>query len=328
MSQSWTDQSYAHALYLAEKAFFAGNLVGSILYGIIIVLFFECMAALFNPAHRGGEGIKWGLVSYTVVMFLLITVKTAMNLDVQSISFIDNREFPGTEEVPTPGPYGYLWLVSLRAIRIIPTAIFPLTNWLADGLLLYRCYVIYGKKLWVIAFPCLMYLGSVAIATVLLYQSTQPLSSAWYKLSFTTPYYSILVSLNILLTLMIVTRLVLHTWNNRAALGASGGIGGLYKALITMLIESCALYAVSSLLVLTQTNVARVAFLSILYETQVIAPLLIILRVANRSALISGGGCAYPNLHPIAVAGRRGGSSDEFGVGVETTIDTHLGVAH
>ena len=66
---------------------------------------------------------------------------------------------------------------------------------------------------------------------------------------FGVVYLSISVSLNVLLTLMIVVRLVLHGRNLRAATGSPAGIGGLYKAISTTLIESCALFAVSSLVV-------------------------------------------------------------------------------
>ena len=45
---------------------------------------------------------------------------------------------------------------------------------------------------------------------------------------------------------MIVIRIVLHTRSTRAALGITG-IGGLCTAIITMFIESCALYAMSVL---------------------------------------------------------------------------------
>ena len=66
----------------------------------------------------------------------------------------------------------------------------------------------------------------------------------------TLPYISISLSLNILLTLMIVVRLVLHGRNVRAATGSPVGISGLYKTIATMLIESSALFAVSSVLVI------------------------------------------------------------------------------
>jgi len=68
--------------------------------GMLVVLFFKCMTALFNPIHHRGEGIKWGLASYTVIMFLLVTIYTGTTLHKLSVSYIDNRNFPD-------GPYGY-----------------------------------------------------------------------------------------------------------------------------------------------------------------------------------------------------------------------------
>ena len=100
-----------------------------------IVVFFKCMAALFNPDHRRGEGVKWGLVSYTAVMFSIVTILTAINLDFQSISYIDNREYPGINGLIPPGPLGYQQLIVPEAISIIPNVMFALSNWLADGLL-------------------------------------------------------------------------------------------------------------------------------------------------------------------------------------------------
>jgi len=51
------------------------------------------LVALFNPVNRKGEGIRWGLVSYTILMFVFATIFTAVNLHIQSTSFINNREF-------------------------------------------------------------------------------------------------------------------------------------------------------------------------------------------------------------------------------------------
>ena len=85
------------------------------------------------------------------------------------------------------------------------------------------------------------------------------------------PYLSISLSLNTLLTIVIVIRLILHARNTRNALGITG-IGGLSKAIITMLVESCALSALSSLLVigpLGAENYASNTFLTILGQTQV-----------------------------------------------------------
>ena len=253
--------------------------------GIVIVVFFKCMAALLNPVYRRGEPIKWGLVSYTALMFSLVAVGTMMQLDVQFTSYIDNREFPGNDEVSRPGPIGYQLVIYSGAISVIQNVTFTLTNWLADGFLVrglfdvvhsFRCLTLAPPAL-----PLLRYLlqeslghrlplphvprlvwyvsefsikpvailranvvnGAMGIAFV--YQSAQLASSTWPDLS----YFSLSLSLNILLTLMIVIRLITYTRNTRAALGVTG-TGGLCKAIVTILVESCALYAANSLLVI------------------------------------------------------------------------------
>ena len=147
-----------------------------------------------------------------------------------------------------------------------------------------------------------------------IYQTSLP-SSILNSLGSKTgiPYFSISISLNILLTLLIVIRLLMHSRNIRNSVGA--GAGGVYKAIVTMLIESSALYAVSSILfigpwganswvadiflpILAQNQVRAVFLLPRTTQYwdsqlsnrcvyQVIAPFLITLRVANQSALTS-----------------------------------------
>ena len=88
-----------------------------------------------------------------------------------------------------------------------------------------------------------------AVGIVFLYKTSQP-NSVQNSLgaNFGIPYYSITVALNVLLTVIIATRLILHSKNIRNALGSPVGVGGLYKAIVTMLVESSALYAITSLL--------------------------------------------------------------------------------
>jgi hypothetical protein len=115
---------------------------------------------------------------------------------------------------------------------------------------------------WVIAFPCLMYLTSIGMSRVLR-KSTVMFSANIadtvmgilgvegpneFDAAFEISYYSISLSLNVLLTLMIIARLALHSRNIRNAIGAPSGPGGLYTAIITMLVESSALNAIAILL--------------------------------------------------------------------------------
>jgi len=112
-------------------------------------------------------------------------------------------------------------------------------------------------------------------------------------INFNTAYLSISLALSALLTFMIVTRLVLHIRNVRKAIGASAGASGLHLAaatVVTMLIESYALYAVTLLIYIVPwalNSRVQLLFFAITGPVQVIAPYLIILRVAKRRELTS-----------------------------------------
>ena len=267
------------------------------------------MIALLNPANRVKGSIKWGLVIHTVAMFLVLTLSSALDLEIKSILYINDREFPGSDEF-LPGPLGYYDVIAVRPINTAVNAMFPLNQWLADGLLvssiskpycspvqrtplfqLHRCYVIHSMNRWVIAFPCLMYLATIgtrpfrqpegapfanitdaAMGIAYTYLATEPDINDDFLGYIGDSYYSISVALNILLTLLIITRLILLRRNIRRAMGASDKRGGLYTAVVTMLVESCALYVVTLLLFCVPWAVGawfREIFAGILPATQV-----------------------------------------------------------
>ena len=68
------------------------------------------------------------------------------------------------------------------------------------------------------------------------------------SLQWGSAYFSIALALNVLLTLMIATRLVLHVRSIRNVVTALDRATGLYKAIIATLVESGVLYAISFLL--------------------------------------------------------------------------------
>ena len=153
--------------------------IGLIALGIVIILFFQCMSALLDPVNRTKGEINWKFMAHTAAMFSFATIYIAMNLNIQSISFVDNREFPGitTSDVLPPGPVGYQWFLRSKPIGVATTPMIVLNNWLANGLLvsvsdltpprrltsttpqLYRCHIVYAMNYWIIAFPCIMYLA-------------------------------------------------------------------------------------------------------------------------------------------------------------------------
>lgn len=88
-----------------------------------------------------------------------------------------------------------------------------------------------------------------ALGIMLFYQSVQPgYVNNTFSIDVGFSYYSISFALNVILTLMIVIRLILHSRNIRAAMETTTKAGGLYRVVVVVLVESSALYAGTFLL--------------------------------------------------------------------------------
>jgi len=147
---------------------------------------------------------------------------------------------------------------------------------------------------WVVVFPCMMYFASIgAHSNTLRAKVTFPanVASTGMGIAFTyvrpdtnrpktyvavhgfgISWFSISLSLNVLLTLMIIIRLISHNRELRKALGTPIGTVGIYKTVVTMLVESFALYAGVFLLYITTwgpKNFSAYVFFPILAASQV-----------------------------------------------------------
>ena len=147
----------SYKLYLAEKRNWAGTRIGAMVYGttteptrssinltslvrfvilgIVVVLFFNCLSALFGPANRARSLIKWALVAHIGAMFTFQTISLATQLHIESISYIDNRALPDLDGSGFSGPIAYNFLTFGEPISMVSVVTFILNNWLADGLL-------------------------------------------------------------------------------------------------------------------------------------------------------------------------------------------------
>jgi hypothetical protein len=109
-----------------------------------------------------------------------------------------------------------------------------------------------------------------------LFQASRPEASLWTSVTFNfgLAYFSIATTLNILLTLLICARLLIHQRQMRANSGPKYGLLP-YQDIISMLIESSAVYAVTSAIFIgtyAAGHAASTLFLPILSQTQVRPP--------------------------------------------------------
>ncbi|KAI0317230.1 hypothetical protein OF83DRAFT_1083743 [Amylostereum chailletii] len=261
----------------SERGVLAGIGLGLAAWGVLLTLAIQCVSSLTpslssKPLHRY-------LFAYVFLMFSLGTIAIFTHLKWVQEFMIDNRNFPG-------GPLAYDAKFYANSLNITGVVCYFIMNWMADGLLLYRLFIIWNRRALVVAFPILMYLTSVSLSVVDLITLSHPGNSMFTDsaVNFGLLYWSFSISLNVVVTGLIVSRLLYM----RRRLGHDGGRSGkTYIGVSAMLIESAALYSLSAIVFLVGYSLRDpLQFAAEPVEViQGIAPLMIILRVANGQAV-------------------------------------------
>ena len=107
---------------------------------------------------------------------------------------------------------------------------------------------------------------------ILMFQLTQPNANIWthVSISFATPYWSLSIALNIILTSLIVGKIL---WMRRSVtMGLGSQHSKQYTSVVAMLIESAALYSITGIVYIICYGIntpAQQLFIVILGEAQV-----------------------------------------------------------
>lgn len=265
----------------AEGAWLQGAIVTGVLYGVVIVLSAMCWRSLWPRAQSHGTGYKKNrfFLFYVAFLFVVGTIYVAFNSQITQMGFIDNRLYPG-------GPGAYEEATSSPPLN---TA-FVVSDWCADLLMIWRCTVVYkNTRIYyvIVGLGSTLFLGALVTGTLWLVIVSTPAQSesGWMSFSLLFPYLCFSLVINIFISLLTVLRLLYHRRRISRVLGL--GHGAIYASFASIIIESAAIYSICSLLYLipyTLNNPISYAFMQLLGEAQVIAPLLIIYRVSEGKA--------------------------------------------
>lgn len=279
MSSSWAPDESSEVL-LAEKAWLQGAVVSSIAYGIGVTLFFMCFYLLVRQITRTNYKKSLPLLVYITIDFILGTLFMAVLADFTQLAFIQYRDYPGGPNAYENNMFGIPVDMAGNVCGVLMMA-------LSDGLVVWRCMVIYKGcmvPVWIIMlFPCLMLAASVVMGILWLLQLTS--DSPFFtsnNINYIVPYISLSLALNIIITIVIVLRLL--TYRHRISKVLGSGYGTQYTSIAAMIVESAALYSAFSLALLILfllNNPISAAFIELLPQIQVIAMLLIVFRVAQ-----------------------------------------------
>ncbi|KAF8079141.1 hypothetical protein FPV67DRAFT_1467657 [Lyophyllum atratum] len=266
-----------------ERTFVAGDFVCGTGYGAQLVLYASCAIFLWNTRNTRSQS-RYLLAYITVLisietLFMIVQARTVQDM------YIDNRNYPG-------GPWVYFLATQNLPINVLFYATLFLLTFLSDLLVLWRCWVIWNAAgrytaYAVTFFPALLLLASFVIGTLWTLQSSQPGLSLYSALpqAYGTAYYIISLSVNILLTILIISRLVMYRRKVLASLPDDHAKH--YVSLATIMVESAALYSILALIFIITyaiNNPLNQIFLGAASSGQQIAGYLIIYRLAEGRA--------------------------------------------
>ncbi|KAF7362401.1 hypothetical protein MVEN_00587300 [Mycena venus] len=270
-----------------ERNFIAGDVVVGTGYGIQLALYLNCARYLWMQRRHSRRPMF--LLGYMTTMLLIESLFVAVQARTVQFVYVDNRNYPGKQHFYLFPP------AKLRtaAVNVIFYATLFLLTFLSDLFVLWRCWVVWSTSgqhklaLGVIVFPIILVLASFVMGTLWTLQSSQPTLSMYsvQPLAYGTSYYAISLSLNIILTLLIIGRLLLYRRSLLKDLPVA--YGAHYISLITIVVESAALYTVFAILFLITyalNNPTNQVWLAVGSASQQIANLLIIYRIADGSA--------------------------------------------
>ncbi|KAI5898409.1 uncharacterized protein SCHCODRAFT_02612001 [Schizophyllum commune H4-8] len=267
-------------LMLADRTNFIGAILCGSAWGILLTVAFMTVQALLASLRSNPHWSRTAmpLLAFVVIIVACGTLNFAGNTDISRRMFVENRMYPG-------GPSMFLNDHYDDPMDVLGNAGYIIANFFADALLLYRCYVVWAKKWWIIVIPGCVFIASTTMSIFLLYQVSQPTESLWLHVDVGLTYFSLSLAVNLLLTLLIVGRLL--SLSNQVTRMLGSQHARTYTSVAALLVESAAPYAVVNLIFIVTYGIGSPGsnvVLPVLSQIMCTSSVLIILRVANGRA--------------------------------------------
>ncbi|KAI0047983.1 hypothetical protein FA95DRAFT_1491635 [Auriscalpium vulgare] len=261
-----------------DKASIVACAVEGVLYGFSVFMYGVTMWVLFYREQSGR--INRPMVVVATLLFIFSTIHVSINFQRLIEGLIHQRDFP------EGGPSAWFNDIAEPSF-VFKSAVYAMQTLLADGVLIYRCYVVWRSKI-ILAFQSVLYLGLCVSTVGSLYTvSRVSIKGLGFALGtaahWVTAYYAITLVTNGLCTLTLAYRI----WQMNAPVRKLGrGQSGLsLLPVVIIVLDAGVLYFITLLPMIisfvTDTS-TRFIFVDIPPPIISISFYMIILRVAMR----------------------------------------------
>ncbi|RPD65719.1 hypothetical protein L226DRAFT_557681 [Lentinus tigrinus ALCF2SS1-7] len=214
-----------------------------IVYGIVLITVAYGLRVLLwsRDGHfKSRTQISWVMVGTTVAMFTIATLEMAFGLQHNLQAFIYYK-----------GPGGAIAEFSdiSNWVNVMRTADYVAQMFIGDGIMVYRCYVVYEKNWKVVVVPVLLWLAETACGWVIVYIDATLHTSATLNISQLEPFITTVLSLTLAMTTMTTGLIVYRIMkiNHSIASQDITRVGGSRRLthVVRILIESGLIYTAS-----------------------------------------------------------------------------------
>ncbi|KAN0129705.1 hypothetical protein V8E53_012525 [Lactarius tabidus] len=245
-----------------------GTLLAGIAYGVVLVICSIVLWAGHVPT------LTWRTFM-TCWLLLLATTSTGLQIKWTLLAFVTQQQ--------DLSPSIFIEENVNNWIYVMLNALYVSINWSADAVLVFRFYCIFERSLRWIWLPVLLYVSSLVTGSLALNQLTTPgTTQKTNKLAnWLVVYRTVSLSLGVIVTSSIIARLL---YIHRRMGSVFRSPRSPYLGVVAMLVESASLDTVSTLVYIVTVGInspLQNVFLPILGQVQVIAPMLILYRVAH-----------------------------------------------
>ncbi|KAJ7264162.1 hypothetical protein C8J57DRAFT_1470406 [Mycena rebaudengoi] len=281
MSGSSPTDSPSPALLLERSAFW-GELFKAALWGIQLFMFFASVSLTWN----GEASVRKQSMSYIIVGAVLLaclSIAVFVNGAFLEYMWIDHRYAAG-------GPMGYMEANSSVWWETLGTVATQFGQFLGDGLLLYRCFIIWNRRQSIMFFPLLLYFGAIAMGIMTAVQGAVPNSNFFRGkvVDFGVPWASLSVSLNVAITALISYRILrARSVIKKLREGEGSRSLNVYVGIAAIFIESALPFSVLGIIfaITYGKNLPQAPGLAFTWATfATLSPQFIIFRVASGRA--------------------------------------------
>ncbi|KAH6912284.1 hypothetical protein BKA70DRAFT_1535627 [Coprinopsis sp. MPI-PUGE-AT-0042] len=221
---SIAEQDAVGTMFAAAQ--FGGVILGSALYGIQLFMALSSLSAFLRRSKDAREGhVRYVVLSGVILM--AFTVELALRV-MRTFLFL----FTG-------GPKPYLYIYALvkdaeknSALISAGDAMIGVSVAVGDALLLWRCFILWNHKKWVVLLPCLTCLGAI-VTFIISFIHKLPNSALTVAASVLS------VSMNVMVTLLILLRLKM-TWAHTSEAFPDRKTPRMYLDVAGVLIEAAA----------------------------------------------------------------------------------------